>query len=132
MESFFASHSALAWSPGAIDCCLFLADWAVFLGHPDPADHLRGTYEDEEGFRGIVEAAGGLVPVVGFCVEKIRGKRVQRPAAGDIGVIGSPKSIHRQWGAIFDGARWNIRFENAIGPMTASPLAIWSIPKCRD
>jgi hypothetical protein len=65
--------------------------------------------------------------VVALSAPAIGGKRLQRPLPGAIGVIGSSLNIDHQFGAIFDGARWNVRFINKIGQMAASPLAIWSI-----
>lgn len=127
LREYFRDHARQAWRPGEVDCCLFLASWAMWLGHPDPAPHLRGTYNCDDGFRAIIHAAGGVVPVVERCAGLIGGKRIQQPVCGSIGVIGSKANIDHQYGAIFDGTRWNVRFIHSIGPMTASPLAIWSI-----
>jgi len=127
LSEFLADYALRAWSPGSVDCCLFLADWAIWLGHLDPADHLRGTYDSDAGFRRHIEAAGSVVSLVGGCVDRIGGQPVQFPACGDIGVIGSASNIHRQFGAIFDGESWLVRFVQSVGPMTARPLAIWRL-----
>lgn len=99
----------------------------MWLGHPDPAAHLRGTYTDDDGFRSIIAQAGGVEPVVQPCADTIGGRRIERPRLGAIGVIGSPTNIQRQWGAIFDGNRWLVRFRDNVAPMTARALAIWEI-----
>ncbi len=127
LEEFLAAYREKAWQPGQVDCCLFLAAWAIWLGHADPAQHLRGAYDSEDGFRAIIERAGSVPAVVGSCVARIRGKPLQQPRCGAIGVIGSATNIHRQFGAIHDGERWNVRFKNGVGVMTAAPLAIWMI-----
>lgn len=127
LQAFFSYHAAQPWNPGRVDCCLFLASWALWLGRPNPALHLFNTYDNEDGFRAIISNAGGVVPIVERCVSNIGGKRVQQPFCGAVGVIGSLTSMERQFGAIFDGARWNVRFIHSIGPMAAAPLAIWSI-----
>ena len=128
LAEFLRAYSEKPWRPGVdVDCCLFLASWAIWLGHPDPAAHLRGTYDSEEGFRAIVERAGSVPVLVGSCVSLIRGRRVRHPACGAIGVIGSASNIHRQFGAIHDGERWQVRFKNSVAPMVAAPLAIWMI-----
>ena len=128
LEQFLAAYREKPWSPGVeVDCCLALAEWAIWLGYPDPAQHLRGAYDSEEGFRAIVERAGNVPAVVAPCVERIHGKPLQRPRCGAIGVIGSAVNIHRQFGAIHDGERWNVRFKNGVGFMTAASLAIWMI-----
>ncbi|WP_223567252.1 DUF6950 family protein [Agrobacterium tumefaciens] len=127
LSAFLDAYREKPWRPGHVDCCLFLASWAIWLGHRDPAEHLRGTYEDEAGFRSHIEASGSVVSLVGTCAAKIHGKRMQSPYAGSIGVIGSSRNIYHQFGAIFDGERWLVRFINGVGPMVAKPLAIWAI-----
>lgn len=126
LKRFLVSHSDRPWAPGNVDCCLVLADWAMELGHVDPADHLRGAYRDEEGFFAIIEKSGGVVPLVGSCVEKL-GVPVDRPELGDIGVVGSPLNIRRQFGAIYDGSRWLVRNRNGFLPLTARLLASWRL-----
>lgn len=125
--AFFVAHERKPWQPGHVDCCMFLASWAIWLGHRDPAQHLRGAYSTDEGYRAIVASAGSVVPIVEQCMKRINGKRVQQPFCGAIGVIGSASNIHHQFGAIFDGERWRVRFIDKIGCMAARPLAIWSI-----
>lgn len=127
LAGFIASYEVKPWAPGTVDCCLALAAWAVWLGYPDPAEHLRGTYNSEDGFRAIFVRAGGVVALVASCAAKIDARPVDSPQCGDIGVIGSAVSNDRQFGAIFDGERWRVRFTNRYGAMVASPLAIWRI-----
>ncbi|MCM2455297.1 hypothetical protein HGO37_07870 [Rhizobium sp. CG4] len=127
LADFFRAYERKPWQPGQVDCCLFVASWLIWLGHPDPAQDWRGSYDSDEGFRAIIGKAGGLVPLFEQCAVKIRAKRVQCPSVGDVGVIGSQANIDRQFGAIFDGERWRVRFINSISPMMATPLAIWSI-----
>jgi hypothetical protein len=127
LAAFLADNNTRHWQPGHVDCCMVLADWAVWLGHPDPASHLRGTYDSDEGFLAIITAHDGAVPLVATCVANINGKRIQRPARGAIGVIGSPSNIHRQFGAIHDGQGWLVRMHGGFGRMTARTLAAWRI-----
>lgn len=128
LREFLRAYGEKPWQPGVdVDCCLFLASWAMWLGHSDPAAHLRRTYDSDDGFRLIVDQAGGVVPLVADCAGRIGGRRETRPSCGAIGVIGSPNNIHRQFGAIHDGERWLVRFKDSIGPMVAMPLAIWKI-----
>ena len=127
LDAFLEQDARRPWEPGQVDCCMFLASWAMWLGHADPAAHLRGAYDTEDGFRAIIEAAHGVVPVVGFCVLAIPGQAVSIPARGAIGVIGSATNINRQWGAIFDGRRWLVRSKTGVLSFSASPLAMWKI-----
>jgi hypothetical protein len=125
LAAFVADHNTRPWQPGTVDCCMFLASWALWLGHPDPAAHLRGTYDDDAGFRRIT--ADGVVPVVERCIDVIGGRRITSPVVGAVGVIGARTNTNHQFGAVFDGHRWLVRFTNRVGHMAASPLAIWSI-----
>jgi len=127
LPSFLTWANLQAWRPGDMDCCMCLASWAIWLGHPDPAIDLRGTYKDEAGFQAIVAKAGGVVPVVSGCVDHIGGKRIDAPVQGAIGVVGSQFVIDRQWGAIFDGYNWLVRAKSGFVAITAASLAIWEI-----
>lgn len=126
LAAFIADNNRRAWQPGQVDCCMVLADWAAWLGHPDPSAHLRGTYDSDEGFRAIIASHGGVVSLVASCIPR-SGKRIQHPSVGDIGVIGSPTNIHRQFGAIHDGNGWLVRMHGGFGRMTARILASWKI-----
>ena len=127
LAQFLAAYCEKPWRPGQVDCCLFLAAWAVWLGHSDPAQHLRGAYDSEDGFRALIVSAGSVPALVGSCVAVIGGARVLRPLCGSVGVIGSPSNIHRQFGAIHDGDGWLVRTQGGIGRLTAKTLAAWEI-----
>jgi len=127
LAEFVAAQGSRMWEPGRVDCCLLLADWAIWLGHSDPANHLRGAYSDENGFRSIIAAHQGVIQLVAGCVTRIGGKPLLAPGCGSVGVIGSPNNIDRQWGAIFDGVSWIVRGRDGIGPIVARPLAVWEI-----
>jgi hypothetical protein len=130
LSAFLLHEDGRPWRPGHVDCCLPLADWAQWLGHADPAAHLRGAYDSEAGFFAIADAAGGLVPLVSDCAARISARRIQRPFRGAIGVIGSPHNRRRQFGAIHDGVAWQVRFISGFSPLSARALAIWSL-ECR-
>ena len=129
LDIFRAAHEARPHGWGDIDCCMALADWAIWLGHEDPACDLRGTYDSEEGCKAIVAAMGGLLPLVGRCCHRIGWERTERVETGVIGVIGSPTVISRQWGAIRDGSEWLVRAEAGFLPFHASAFAMWR-PTC--
>lgn len=127
LAAFLADSNTRPWRPGEVDCCIVLADWAMWLGHEDPASHLRGIYDSDDGFRAIIAAHDGAVPVVQACAGKIGGTLTAVPSRGDIGVIGSPTNIHRQFGAIHSGKSWLVRMRGGFAPMTAKTLAAWKI-----
>jgi hypothetical protein len=100
------------------------------LGWPDPASHLRGTYDSEEGFREIVTAAGGLLPLVRPLALSVGGVPATRPEVGCIGILGSPRSVSRQYGVIFDGSRWLLRNYDGWTPLAGRPLGAWKVARC--
>ncbi|WWT40008.1 hypothetical protein [Nostoc phage Nsp-JY10] len=108
---------------------MVLADWLMSNDCPDPAAHLRGTYCDEAGYRDLIAKRGGLVELVGSCVDPFC-DRVSVPEEGDIGVVGSTSNARRQFGAIFDGARWVVRTAGGFVAVSAKPVAIWRL-NCR-
>lgn len=127
LDAFTADHLRKPWQPGSVDCLLALADWTVACGYPDPVAHLRGAYDSEDGFQAIIAAHGGVVPLVGDCCSRIGLTRADRPAIGSVGVIGSWTDIQRQFGAIFDGKGWRVRFKDAYPRLSARPLQIWKV-----
>ncbi|WP_026784204.1 DUF6950 family protein [Pleomorphomonas koreensis] len=127
LEEFLAAYGAREWAPGTTDCCLMLADWALAKGLDDPAAHLRGTYDTEAGFWELIDAAGGLFPVVGDCVAVVGGRRINKPAPGVVAVIGSAAVARRQWGAIWDGTGWRVRDTSGVITVTAPVIAMWEI-----
>ncbi|MCV3209598.1 hypothetical protein OHD62_17290 [Mesorhizobium sp. YC-39] len=126
LQAFLAHHGALPQVWGQVDCCLVLADWAVWLGNDDPAADLRGSYDSEEGCRAVVSAAGGLLPLVAGCAARAGWLEAEEQAIGVVGVIGSPAIVNRQWGAIWDGRHWLVRMADGFVSFTAKPFFVWS------
>lgn len=131
LESF-TDASAVPFVWGQSDCALLIADWAVANGHPDPAAHLRGTYDTEDACRSLLVAAGGLSAVVADCAARIGLKALHEPAFGAVGVIGSATNQARQWAGIWQGHRWMVRWLSPDGRPTwalfsARPLAMWAV-----
>lgn len=128
LDAFLAHHGSLPWSPGNVaDCCLALAEWAIWLGHPDPAAHLRGTYEAGQGQLDAIVRGGGVVALVDHCAASIGGSRTTTPQRGAIGAIGSATNIHRQFGVIHDGVGWLTRTPKGFERVTARVLSSWKI-----
>lgn len=129
LEEFKLHHGSLPQNWGKVDCCLVLADWAMWLGEKkDAAAFLRDTYSTEWECRNIIRKSGGLVKIIDSCTAQIGWVRVERPEAGSIGVIGSRIGGSRQFGSIYDGQNWLIRLQTGFQAFKAQPLAIWSRP----
>jgi hypothetical protein len=127
LAAFLAAQERKSWDAATLNCMLFPAAWAIWLGHRDPVENWRGAFSTEPEYLAIVRASGGCVPLMDAAAMRIGGQRSAIPTCGSVGVIGSPTNFERQFGAIFDGSRWLVRFTNRIGHMAARPLAIWSI-----
>lgn len=125
---FIAADEGEPWTPGGkVDCCLALANWAMWLGHPDPAAHLRGAYEPGQGQLDILSRSGGAMALVEDCALSIGGVLVKQPTRGDIGVVGSLKNVTRQFGVIHTGSGWITRTSAGWVSLTATTLAAWKI-----
>ncbi|WP_432443296.1 DUF6950 family protein [Rhizobium esperanzae] len=127
IAAFLAAQERKEWDAATLNCMLFPAAWAIWLGHRDPVEDWRGRFSSEEEYLAILRGAGGCVPLMESAAARIGGRRQSTALCGAVGVIGSPNNPERQFGAIFDGRRWLVRFTNRIGSMSAKPLAIWSI-----
>lgn len=128
LAAFLVSNEREPWSPGGkVDCCLALAEWAVWLGYPDPASHLRGTYQPGQGQLDILAGRGGAVELVAGCADRLGLSRTDAPQAGDIGVVGSGHNFTRQFGVIHDGAGWLTRTPHGFARVAAKTLAAWRL-----
>ncbi|MBC7148075.1 MAG: hypothetical protein H5U22_01745 [Rhizobium sp.] len=129
VAAFIAAERDKPWAPGSVDCCMVLASWAMWLGHPDPVAEYRGAYSDEAGLNALIDGRGGVLPFVADAVARIGGTRLERARCGAVGVLGSKSNPRRQFGAIHDGKSWRVRMINDYGAMCAAPLAVWDIGK---
>lgn len=127
LDAFLATNGALPWAWGSVDCCMVLADWGIANGGPDLLEHYRGTYEDEVSCRAIIIGRGGLLPIISYQCAKVGFAAAEAPARGVVGVIGTVLHPLRQWGAIHDGARWQVRTIDGFQPLTARMLGMWTV-----
>lgn len=70
---------------GVHDCCLWAADVVLAATGTDPAEGLRGTYNDEQSAQAVIESMGG-VPSIGASRfgDEIA---VSLAQSGDVGMI---------------------------------------------
>lgn len=122
-----ASYEATPFEYGVSDCCLALADWALAKGYQDGAVDLRGQYDNEADMYALIATYGDVVGIVSHCASVAGCKQIQRQHMGAIAVIGSADNMYRQWGAIWDGARWQVRLKDGFTAITARPLKIWAV-----
>lgn len=128
LAGFLDRAARTPFAYGADDCCLWLADWLVALGRPDPAAHLRGRYRTALGCARVLKREGGVLAVVGACAEAAGLVRTHAPRLGDVGVVTELTARGEQRvGGICLGPRWAMRGEGLV-VATASPIAAWSVP----
>lgn len=127
LDVFLAERGALPWVWGSVDCSMVLADWAVANGHGDPLALYRGEYSDEAGALAIIVRRGGLLPIFSDGCARVGLVRVDERSRGVMAVIGSLNVPTRQWGAIWDGSRWQVRNADGFAPLTAFALGMWSV-----
>lgn len=112
--------------PGEWDCCTFAANWIVELGFPDPMAAFRGTYSTDEQASLLMEAAGGMVPLIAPTMDALF-ERTSEPSEGDVGVA---RLFNEEAGCIFSGKRWAFVLNRGMGLQQLPPeslLAIWKV-----
>lgn len=128
LRAFLDAYEREPWTPGGkVDCCLIVAEWVKWLGYPDPAEGLRGTYEAGQGQIDVLAKNGGAVGIIERGALMVGAQRVDEPRAGDFGVVGSAKNITRQFGVIHDGEGWLTRAPDGFKRITARTLAVWRL-----
>lgn len=122
-----ASTTPFVW--GGFDCCLFMADWVLDQRGIDPAPHLRGAYDTEEGCDALLARSGGLLAVVEDCAARAGLVRAIEPLSGSVGliVVRIPGERHAMCGAICTGRRWAVLSPGGISAWPAEPVAMWSV-----
>ena len=115
LSAFLASTARTPFAWGQDDCCLFLANWAIALGYPDPAAHLRGRYATEIGCARVLTREGGISAVVADCARRAGLVVTDAPRLGDVGVVEAPTANGvRAAGAICLGQRWATRGDGIV------------------
>lgn len=128
LAAFLAFDEAREWTPGGtVDCCLALAEWAIWLGYLDPVAEFRGAYEPGQGQLDMLARHGGAVELIRSQALKIGATLVSEPEVGCIGVVGSRTNPMRQFGTIRDASGWITRTPTGWHAISAQALEIWKI-----
>lgn len=128
LADFIAFDSSRPWTPGgSVDCCLALAEWAIWLGYPDPVLKFRGTYQAGQGQLDMLARHGGALELVRRQAEAIGGRPLAVPKLGCIAVVGSLSKPTRQFGVIHDGEGWITRTPTGWHGIAARALGMWEI-----
>ncbi|WP_315759297.1 MULTISPECIES: DUF6950 family protein [unclassified Bradyrhizobium] len=95
LADYLASLTARRWAPGMLDCGVFMADWAIACGRPDPIADVRGSYGSERGFLRILRREGGFAASCAARLAHIGAIEVSVPSAGDFAVVLAPYAVRR-------------------------------------
>lgn len=125
LEAFLARTASEPFAWGLADCSLWVADWIVANGYPDPAAHLRGTYADEMACAGLLRALGGLERVFVDGCTSCGLRPLTVPLVGAVGVIGA--AGRWQWGAIRHEKTWLVRWGGGVVPFRARARVMWAV-----
>lgn len=121
-----ASRTRFAW--GRHDCCLWLADWLVAQGRPDPAAHLRGRYSTRLGAARALNREGGLQALIAAAAQRAGLPPTEAPETGDVAVVEAPTPNGlAAVCAIRAGARWAMLGEAGLVVGPARLLAAWRV-----
>lgn len=124
LAAFLAESAKVPFQWGERDCCLWLGDWIVFLGLPDPVAEFRGRYRTPLGAFRLLKKHGGVEGLVARQAERAGLERTENPKAGDVGVVRYGVEVG---GAICTGPRWALLSDKGVSSVKAEPLAVWSV-----
>lgn len=113
-----AGEGSFVW--GVSDCTLWVANWCVVRFGFDPAEGLRGTYEDEAG--AVAVTGDDLAGFVGARLGPLIIKDVAED--GDVAII---RAFGRDVAAIRNGPFWVVKSENGVAMLRAPSIRIWGL-----
>jgi hypothetical protein len=121
-----ASRTPFAW--GVHDCCLWLGDWLVARGHPDPVAAFRGRYSTPLGAHRLAKAHGGVAGIVAAQAEAAGLLRTPCAQAGDVGVVRvvTPQG-EEPAGGLCTGPRWAVLGVTGLIVAPMPLLAAWRV-----
>ncbi|WLB43012.1 hypothetical protein QIH93_20920 [Bradyrhizobium ottawaense] len=80
---------------GRLDCAVFMADWLMRCGWPDPMADRRGTYATERAYRAAIRSEGGIVASCRRRFSRMGLREVQKPAEGDLVLVLAPFTLRQ-------------------------------------
>lgn len=126
LTSFLRDLSREPFCYGRSDCALTLADWCQVRRGADPADWLRGAYDDEASCAAVLRGHGGLARLVREIAAGQGLDRTHSAVAGDIAVVRFGR-LH--FGAIRTASgKWAIKASDGlIVTADCRVVAAWSV-----
>lgn len=124
LAAFLAAGSALPFSWGQCDCCLWVSDWVMAETGRDPGAGLRGQYRSTATCLRLLRRRGGLSAIVCELMSCGRFEVSRSPALGDVGLIETAIGV---MGAICLGESWAVKSAEGVAILPATPVKAWSI-----
>lgn len=90
LDGFLSRERGRSWSWADTNCALWVADWILDATGADPARAMRGHAADADGWKAVLERAGGFVPVIGHAMDCSGFERTQSPQRGDVAIVSVP------------------------------------------
>ena len=126
-QTWKTSYEATPGVLGVSDCCLAVADWAIANGYQDGAADLRGQYATEEEMYATIAEHGDITATVAHCARIAGITETTDRGLGTIAVVGKPEDMYRQWAAIWDGVRWQVRLKDGFRSLDAYCIRMWKV-----
>lgn len=131
LPAFMREAAAAPFAFGEWDCCMMLANWVrMARGGQDPAAAIRGTYSGDLGWGAIVEAAGGMVPLVAGIAERAGMGKVHPDdaMAGDVAVVKIGGNDFELGGICLGPDRWAVKLQRGVQQLPRTrALAAWRL-----
>lgn len=115
---------------GIHDCALCASDWVWRVRGVDPAEDVRGLYDDRLSCHRLTGWLRDPVAAFGGRMEAIGLHRVQVPLAGDVGLVRLPDARREVVAAVYLGDCWAIKGEHGTTTMAEAAVemvAAWSV-----
>lgn len=90
LAEYLARVSDRGFAYGSLDCCIFMADWVMACGLPDPMADRRGRYASLSDYEAQMREEGGILK---SCLRRFRGIGLHRtgsPGVGDVCLVKVP------------------------------------------
>ncbi|MCS0459542.1 DUF6950 family protein [Rhizobium favelukesii] len=112
------------------DCTMFCAAWVYELTGIDPAEDLRGTYNDARGAHRVLARAGGIVAFAQGRLAPLGFVRTDEPRDGDLGVVAAPIGMDEETAlvsAIRFGPLWAVMSPGGVVARKLDHVAAWRL-----
>lgn len=128
LQAFIDSRSAMEFSRGLNDCCLFAADWVLACTGRDPAAQWRDVYKTKRAAVAVLRGVGGMETLGEKVIVEAGFRRATVPVVGSVGVIELP-GVGRIC-AIFSGTMWVAMAKSGVRAynpaILPAPEAVWN------